>query len=143
MRCFVSVINKTIKKEKKVIVIQPAVSGDDYSILHEEPRGNHIVDIYETFSHLWRIRNTGIVPWHNRYIMLQNKDSIRIKATQEQFDIPDLMPNESIALKVDMDARYFEGTFTLIWEIKLSDGTICFPNKTDEFSFDVTVKSNI
>ena len=123
--------------------VMPAVIGDDYSILYEEPKQSKTVDIYKKFSHSWKIKNTGIVPWHGRYITLQNSDSVRIKPIQDLFLIPDLEPNSSAVITVEMDSRYFEGTYNLVWQIKLSDGTICFPNKSDDFSFKVTVKSNI
>lgn len=131
-------------KDKNVkTVIQPAVTGDDFSILYEEPKGGHNVGIYEKFTHRWRIKNTGIIPWKGRYLTLQNKDEIRVKATFDQFAIPELNPGESAVVNVEMDSRYFEGTYTLIWEMKMLDGTLCFPNKLAGFLFDVTVKSNI
>lgn len=60
-----------------------------------------------------------------------------------QFDIPALKPGDTAVVNVEMDSRYFEGTYTVIWEMKMSDGTLCFPNKEKEFSFDVTVKSDM
>lgn len=74
---------------------------------------------------------------------LQNKGEIRVKAIQDQFDIPALKPGDTAVVNVEMDSRYFEGTYTVIWEMKMSDGTLCFPNKEKEFSFDVTVKSDM
>lgn len=130
-------------QEEAMSSVMPAVIGDDYSILYEEPKQSKTVDIYKKFSHSWKIKNTGIVPWHGRYITLQNSDSVRIKPIQDLFLIPDLEPNSSAVITVEMDSRYFEGTYNLVWQIKLSDGTICFPNKSDDFSFKVTVKSNI
>ena len=60
-------------EEKNVkTVIQPAVAGDDYSILYEEPKGGYNVGIYEKFTHKWRIKNTGTIPWKGRYMTLQN-----------------------------------------------------------------------
>ena len=129
--------------EENDITIQPTIAGDDYSIVFEDPNRKHIVNIYEIFSHSWKIKNTGVVPWHNRLMLLSNSDSVRVKSTQKAFKIPDLKPNDSVTLKVDMDARYFEGTYTLMWSIRLSDGTLCFPNKEGEFSFDVTVMNNL
>ena len=133
------------KPEEKIVInaIQPAVAGDDYSIIYEDPKGDHSVGIYEKFTHKWRIKNTGTIPWENRYLTLQNKGEIRVKAIQDQFDIPALKPGDTAVVNVEMDSRYFEGTYTVIWEMKMSDGTLCFPNKEKEFSFDVTVKSDM
>lgn len=133
------------KPEEKIVInaIQPAVAGDDYSIIYEDPKGDHSVGIYEKFTHKWRIKNTGTIPWENRYLTLQNKGEIRVKAIQDQFDIPALKPGDKAVVNVEMDSRYFEGTYTVIWEMKMSDGTLCFPNKEKEFSFDVTVKSDM
>lgn len=133
------------RPEAKIVktVIQPAVAGDDYSIIYEDPKDDHSVGIYEKFTHKWRIKNTGTIPWKNRYLTLQNKGEIRVKATQDQFDIPALKPGDVAVVNVEMDSRYFEGTYTVIWEMKMSDGTLCFPNKEKEFSFDVTVKSDM
>lgn len=131
-------------EEKNVkTVIQPAVAGDDYSILYEEPKGGHNVGIYEKFTHKWKIKNTGTIPWKDRYLTLQNKDEIRVKATFDRFAIPELEPGESAVVNVEMDSRYFEGVYTLIWKMIMVDGTLCFPNKSAEILFDVTVKSNI
>lgn len=54
-----------------------------------------------------------------------------------------MKPGDTAVVNVEMDSRYFEGTYTVIWEMKMSDGTLCFPNKEKEFSFDVTVKSDM
>lgn len=72
-------------QEEAMSSVMPAVIGDDYSILYEEPKQSKTVDIYKKFSHSWKIKNTGIVPWHGRYITLQNSDSVRIKPIQDLF----------------------------------------------------------
>ena len=92
------------KPEEKIVInaIQPAVAGDDYSIIYEDPKGDHSVGIYEKFTHKWRIKNTGTIPWENRYLTLQNKGEIRVKAIQDQFDIPALKPGDTAVVNLSL-----------------------------------------
>lgn len=100
------------KPEEKIVInaIQPAVAGDDYSIIYEDPKGDHSVGIYEKFTHKWRIKNTGTIPWENRYLTLQNKGEIRVKAIQDQFDIPALKPGDKVFVPLLADNNDGENT---------------------------------
>ncbi|OFV69617.1 hypothetical protein LNN31_07685 [Acetobacterium wieringae] len=124
-------------------ISSPTISGDDYQIIYEKPEGEQTVVIYERFTHSWRIKNTGLVEWSNRFIILTNSDSTRIKQLEQPILISDLKPGENTTIIARFDARYFEGKHKLELDIQTEDGISCFPNKTDDLSFEVTVKNNL
>lgn len=124
-------------------ISSPTITGDDYQILYETPTGEQIVVIYEKFTHSWRIKNTGLVEWAKRLMVLSNIDSTRIKPVEQPIPIPDLKPGENATVTANLDARYFEGTHKLVWDIQTEDGASCFPNKADNIAFEVTVKNNL
>ena len=117
--------------------------GDDYQILYETPNGDHVVVLYERFTHSWNIKNTGLVEWAKRLMVLANKDTTRIKALEPSIRIPDLKPGEHATVTANLDARYFEGTHELVWEIQTEDGQSCYPNKAGAIHFEVTVENNL
>lgn len=78
-----------------------------------------------------------------RLMVLSNIDSTRIKPVEQPIPIPDLKPGENATVTANLDARYFEGTHKLVWDIQTEDGTSCFPNKADNIAFEVTVKNNL
>lgn len=123
--------------------VEPAFAGDDYQILYETPQGNHLVALYEHFTHSWNIKNTGSVTWVRRMLVLANKLSTRIKTVDPEIYIPDLKPGEHATVIANLDARYFEGTHELVWDIQTSDGQSCYPNKTGTIRFEVTVENNL
>lgn len=117
--------------------------GDDYQILYETPNGDHVVVLYKRFSHSWNIKNTGLVEWAKRLMVLGNRDSTRIKASESSIPIPDLKPGEHAIVTANLDARYFEGTHELVWDIQTEDGKSCYPNKAGAIHFEVTVENNL
>lgn len=123
--------------------LKPTYDGDDYQIIYETPGGEHDVVIYERFNHSWSIKNTGIVTWVKRLIVLMNKDTTRVKPVESPVRIPDLKPGEQATVTATLDARYFEGKHELIWDIQTEDGVSCYPNKSGIIRFEVTVKNNL
>lgn len=121
-------------------------AGDDFLIIYEMPRKGHTVGFYETFIHTWKIKNNGSTAWKNRILAYANALDTRIRIvndTSQPICVPDLKPGEDTTLSVEFDARGFEGTHEVIFEIENEDGTPCFPHKRDELRFEVTVKNNI
>lgn len=139
----ISFIRSTAILDNAVPKMRPSFAGDDYQILYETPDGNHVVVLYEHFSHSWDIKNTGLVEWSKRLLVLANKSSTRIKALDPPIHIPDLKPGEHTTVTANLDARYFEGTHELIWDIQTEDGQSCYPNKSGAIHFEVTVENNL
>ena len=110
-------------------VPQALIAGDDFTIELNNCNGIYTVNAYEEFFHSWRIKNTGIIPWHNRRIVLENANEVRVKALEDYFAIPDLKPNESAAITVGIDARYLMGSTHLCGGLRLKKSSSAFQTR--------------
>ena len=109
--------------------------------IHDEPV--HCCDKPFTFL---RIRNTGMLTWHNRHIKcLKSKEVLLgqkhpIIVTDRQ-TIPNLKPNETAAIPIVIDAGAKTGNFELVCEIHDENDQNCFPNKPDLIRIQITVEN--
>jgi len=116
-----------IQIEAKPVPLYP---GDDYEVLGENPAQYPDVGFYKEFTHTWIIKNSGTTTWNGRHLEIINQHEVKPEAKTPQVDIPSTKPGEEAVITVTFDSRGDErGLNESIWQIKNSDGQICFPNK--------------
>jgi len=116
----------------------PLYPGDDVALV-ESTSAHHTVEFYELFEHSWVIRNAGTVTWERRTLECVDAPCIRIRPTVKSAAIPKTKPGDTFSLKVQMDARGFEGVYESVWEMKDAEGRLCFPNKNKIMIITATV----
>lgn len=120
-------------------IIAPATAlypGDQFYI-RETHRPSYQVNIYEKIQHTWIFDNIGTQEWKGRKLYFSNHDSVRPKAEDVYVLIPDTLPQKSVKVSVEMDARGFEGVSECKWIMIDSEGNDCFPN-CSSFAFTIS-----
>lgn len=122
------------------VVTQPSVLyPGDHIRLRSKYSPVYNVGIYEKFVHTWSFENVGNQTWRGRRLYFSNYASVRPKAEFIYIDVPELNPNESIELSVEMDPRGFEDKTKCEWIMVDSANNDCFPN-SEYFLFIVNAR---
>lgn len=137
----VALIYRKIKDgaDTKTIIAIPYHHGDRVWIANGQKTRHYDKGFYEKFEHVWLIRNEGKVPWRNRRLICKTRDSQSIKTNVYELDVPDTDPGETAEVRLQVDARGNEDTFTSTWEMEDSSGNNCFPGEKWLFEFTVKV----
>ena len=88
------------------------------------------------FTKIWRIRNTGTVPWHGRHLRRINNTPCR---APERVPIRPTAPGEAVDIAVEVRAADVAGRCKIYWKMIDESGTRPFAGK-DPIFLDVTVK---
>lgn len=108
----------------------PFYPGDDYIVLGNNPARCPDVGFYKEFTHTWTIKNSGAVNWSGRYLEIINQHEVKPIAKTPKVEIPITNPGNEATITVAFDSRGDErGLNETVWQIKDSNGQLCFPNK--------------
>ncbi|GAA4193564.1 hypothetical protein GCM10022252_36700 [Streptosporangium oxazolinicum] len=88
------------------------------------------------FTKIWRLRNTGTVPWHGRHLRRINNTPCR---APERVPIRPTAPGEAVDIAVDVRAADVAGRCKIYWKMINDSGAQTFAGKNPIF-LDVTVK---
>lgn len=96
------------------------------------------VEVYENFTIEFEIMNSGKVPWRERKLVFDRKlTSCPRPVNGYAIPLPKVVePKKSFKIKVDMNARGSEGSFSSHFVMQDAEGNDCFPNR---HIFDVRV----
>lgn len=119
----------------------PLYPGDDILLDEDLPSRCHTVEFYEKFEHTWVVKNNGKVTWNRRRLEYTNQALTRVKALNSSIELPQVKPGNTVRLTAQFDARGFEGTYELIWEMKDDIGRLCFPDKSVPLKLTVSVEN--
>lgn len=125
--------------DSQTILVAPHHQGDQAWVANGQKSRHYDKGFYEKFEHVWLIRNDGKVSWKNRRLICKTKDSQSIKMNVYEIEVPDTDPGETAEVRIQVDARGSESTFTSRWEMEDSSGNNCFPGEKWLFEFTVTV----
>ncbi|MBG0831067.1 transcriptional regulator [Planomonospora sp. ID67723] len=89
-----------------------------------------------SFTKVWRIRNTGTVPWEGRYLTRINSTPCR---APERIAIEPTAPGKAIDIAVRVRAAAGPARCKIFWKMTSEDGTPLFAEKKPIF-LDVSVK---
>jgi hypothetical protein len=111
--------------------LSPLYPGDNLRFIKEEPEGVHELNTYKEFDHAWTIKNNGTVSWQGRCLVCANQATMSIKTMDGTYSvaIPDAEPGDEVRIAMRFNSRGNDGRYESIWEMKDSDGQLCFPNK--------------
>ncbi len=117
----------------------PFYPGDRVWVVNAQESRHYTKGFYESFEHVWLIRNNGTVPWEGRKMICMSQKEQSVKINAYTFDVPQTDPGEDAEIKMQVDPRGREGAFESVWKMIDSDGNDCFPNEKWLFNFTVTV----
>ncbi|MEV4564528.1 NBR1-Ig-like domain-containing protein [Nonomuraea sp. NPDC049419] len=115
----------------------PAASPHDDSVFERDvtyPDGS-VVRAGERFDKTWRIRNSGGVHWHDRYLTRMNDTPCK---APKRVGIGPVRPGESVDITVRVKAAESPGRCKVYWKMTDKDGTPLMAGKRPIF-LDVTV----
>ncbi|MET8865226.1 NBR1-Ig-like domain-containing protein [Nonomuraea sp. NPDC004580] len=115
----------------------PTASPHDDSVFERDvtyPDGS-VVRAGERFDKTWRIRNSGSVHWHDRYLTRMNDTPCK---APERVGIGPVRPGESVDITVRVKAAESPGRCKIYWKMTDKDGTPLMADKRPIF-LDVTV----
>ncbi|AQZ65311.1 unnamed protein product [[Actinomadura] parvosata subsp. kistnae] len=115
---------------------QPATPYDD-SVFEKDvtyPDGS-VVRPGESFDKTWRIRNSGNVPWQDRYLTRMNDTPCK---APKRVGIGPVVPGESIDITVRVRASDSPGRCKIFWKMTDAHGAPLLAAKKPIF-LDVTV----
>ena len=82
------------------------------------------------FEKVWRLRNSGSVPWVGRYLRrLGAPGGLGIPSSPVQVRIADTMPGETVDISVPLKAHILPGTAEVHWKMVDEDGYEFFPDR--------------
>ncbi|MEV4083305.1 NBR1-Ig-like domain-containing protein [Nonomuraea fuscirosea] len=94
-----------------------------------------VVESGESFDKTWRIRNTGNVPWHGRYLTRMNDTPCK---APKRVGIGPVAPGDSVDITVRVRAAGSPGRCKIYWKMTDEDGSPLLAGKRPIF-LDVTV----
>ncbi|TDD04026.1 hypothetical protein E1292_19710 [Nonomuraea deserti] len=94
-----------------------------------------VVERGTAFDKVWRIRNAGTVPWHDRYLTRMNDTPCK---APERVGIGPVLPGETVDITVRVRAADSPGRCKIFWKMTDEDGTPLLAGKRPIF-LDVTV----
>ncbi|RSN31388.1 hypothetical protein DMC61_14670 [Amycolatopsis sp. WAC 04169] len=84
----------------------------------------------QKFVKVWRLRNSGTVPWIGRYLRrLGAPSGLGIPSSPVEVRIPDTMPGELVDISVPLKAHMLPGTAQIHWKMVDEDGFEYFPDR--------------
>ena len=109
----------------------PKISGDNSSFVEDVtiPDGE-IVLSGKPFKKIWRIKNTGVIPWKGRFLTRVNvPDSTDEECySTEMVPIKDTNPNKEVDIEVYIKTHSQWGSCKTYWKMTDKDKVPFFPN---------------
>ncbi len=109
--------------------------GDGLSGDMTYPDGSQVL-VGETFTKVWRIKNTGTVPWHGRFMAIAGGTTVLCESPT-RVPVPDAEPGQMVAVSVPVTPKGV-GTCHVLWKMVDADGALMMPNQNGVF-YDVKV----
>ncbi|MET8848486.1 NBR1-Ig-like domain-containing protein [Amycolatopsis sp. NPDC004625] len=107
------------------------IAGDEATFVADVsiPDGT-VMSPGQRFEKVWRLRNTGTVPWVGRYLRrLGAPGGLGIPSSPVQVSIADTMPGETVDISVSLKAHILPGTAEVHWKMVDRDGYEFFPDR--------------
>jgi transcriptional regulator with XRE-family HTH domain len=85
------------------------------------------------FEKIWRLRNTGTVPWIDRWLRRMGAPAgLGIPSSPVQVPVADTMPGETVDIIVPLRAHILPGTAQIHWKLVDSNGYLFFPDRYNQ-----------
>jgi Ig-like domain from next to BRCA1 gene len=109
--------------------------GDGLSGDMTYPDGSQ-VPLGQAFTKVWRIKNTGTVPWHGRFLDIAGGTTMQC-VSPSRVSVPDAEPGQMIAVSVPVTPMAV-GVCHVLWKMVDAQGALVFPDHNGVF-YDVKV----
>lgn len=83
----------------------PFYPGDRVWVVNAQESRHYTKGFYESFEHVWLIRNNGTVPWEGRKMICMSQKEQSVKINAYTFDVPQTDPGEDAEIKMQVDPR--------------------------------------
>lgn len=89
-----------------------------------------IVSPYQQFEKVWRIRNSGTVPWVDRWLARRGAPTGHgVPTSPPRVRVPDTQPGEEVDIAVPVRAQPLAGASQAHWKMVDDDGWEYFPTQ--------------
>lgn len=109
--------------------------GDGLSGDMTYPDGSQVL-VGQTFTKVWRIKNTGTVPWHGRFLDIAGGTTV-LCDSPSRVPVPDAGPGQMVAVSVQVTPKA-AGMCHVLWKMVDATGALVFPDHNGVF-YDVKV----
>ena len=109
--------------------------GDGLSGDMTYPDGSEVV-LGQTFTKVWRIKNTGTVSWHGRFLDIAGGTTVLCESPT-RVPVPDAGPGQMVAVSVPVTPKG-TGVCHVLWKMVDGAGALVFPDHNGVF-YDVKV----
>jgi transcriptional regulator with XRE-family HTH domain len=117
-----------------------ALPGDASAFLGDSIPHGSLMAPGQLFEKVWKIRNSGTVPWQGRQLERQGPLTGPGLITSERFvPIPDAEPGEAIEIPARLKAPTYDCTSIAYFKMVDADGALCFPDAY-QLGLDVLVR---
>jgi hypothetical protein len=130
---------ETSMSEDAELISAPICAGDDFHLIRQTSTQPHKAKFYDTFTHQWVIKNSGLAIWDGRYMDFINGGETPLKIATPRIDIKKTPPGGEVVVTVKVEARHIEGSHEIIMDMKDCEGRLCFPDKRAELRLPVIV----
>ncbi|WP_116200057.1 NBR1-Ig-like domain-containing protein [Amycolatopsis circi] len=89
-----------------------------------------------TFTKIWRLKNTGSVPWRSRYLQIAGGTTV-LCPSPPRVPVPDAEPGQLVEVSVPVTPTG-TGVCHVLWKMVDERGALVFPDRTGIF-YQVTV----
>jgi hypothetical protein len=120
--------------------VEYPIAGDDSEFVKDVTMPDRmIVSSNRTFVKTWEIRNSGSVPWYDRYLVRQ-PGTVESGGciSDSRVRVPDTAPGRTVQISVQVSTSGAPGRCYVEWKMTDRDGKLVFPAKRGVW-FDITV----
>ncbi|MBP2327216.1 hypothetical protein JOF56_007601 [Kibdelosporangium banguiense] len=94
------------------------------------------VHVGGTFTKIWRLKNIGTVPWHNRYLQISGGTTVLCESP-DRIPVPDAAPGQMVEVSVPVTPKG-TGVCEVVWKMVDAQGAFVFPDHRGVY-YQVTV----
>ena len=107
-----------------------ALPGDESTFVGENVPNGKVFAPGQVFEKVWRVRNSGSVPWRNRRLERQGpKTGPGLITSDRYYGIPDTKPGDIAEIPVLLKAPTYDSTSIAFFKMVDVEGHLCFPNR--------------
>jgi transcriptional regulator with XRE-family HTH domain len=128
------------QRSSKAAASEYPLPGDESTFVDDVTPDAVIMPPGFRFEKIWRIRNSGTVPWTGRWLRrLGPPAGLGIPSSPLQVPIADTLPGQTVDITVPMRAHNHPGTAEVHWKMVDDHGHEYFPDRYPEGIFTTVI----
>lgn len=117
-----------------------AIPGDASTFVGDTIPHGTLMQPGQVFEKVWRVKNTGTVPWQGRKLERQGPLTGPGLITSLRFvDMPDTAPGSIAEIRTGLKAPTYDCSSIAYWKMVDADGRLCWPDSY-QLGLDVLVR---